>query len=451
MQYFYSCDRIHRCKKVNPHFTLNLHNFYQDPYNFLKSLLSLISAQGIALRIISVLILTCEKRQITIDNLALKRQRQMELSLTDTNLIVFSVCAIFLPYVLSGLVIIFLALYIVVNSRTRKLVFIHKGSAGMKIFLALAVLIPIYYHNLPGLMAGLAIMLGMVLGFYFRSIMTTELYEWILSLICILSLTSTGYAITQEILLSIASDRYSTQRLSAVFFYPNYFGTITATVILICAYKLLTHQGHKLFICFIASMNIFCLYLCKSIFSFIEVFVGVAVLLFIYKKHKELAGWFCLAALTGLCIFVLHIDVIPRMEDVDVTLGLRFKIWHMAIGQIIKKPLIGHGFFTFMDVFHIYYDGKVIPHAHSLYLDSVLNYGIIGTAFLLTYFIRYYQTVIIFLRTKKEKMTTSLILAVSAAALVHGTTDITLLWIQTMPLFLIILSGLGGLEKQDSL
>ncbi|MDF2951943.1 MAG: hypothetical protein K0S18_1526 [Anaerocolumna sp.] len=41
----------------------------------------------------------------------------------------------------------------------------------------------------------------------------------------------------------------------------------------------------------------------------------------------------------------------------------------------------------------------------------------------------------------------ALILAVTAAALIHGVVDLTLMWIQTLPLFLIILSGVGAFEN----
>jgi hypothetical protein len=47
----------------------------------------------------------------------------------------------------------------------------------------------------------------------------------------------------------------------------------------------------------------------------------------------------------------------------------------------------------------------------------------------------------------KNVVITGLILAVTASALVHGATDLTLLWIQTFPLFLLILSGIGADEK----
>jgi O-antigen ligase len=289
--------------------------------------------------------------------------------------------------------------------------------------------------------------LGIVFGMFLRSVMTIEVYEWILTLICVLSLTSSGFAILEEIILSIVNNQYSTHRISSVFFYPNYFGTIASTVIIICAYKLLTEQGQKWLYYFTAFMNVISLYLCKSMFAFVEVFVGIAVLLIIFKKYKLFACWLSAAALAGFMIFILNLKIIPRLDDATVTFGLRLQIWRMAQNQILKTPLFGHGFMTFTDVYDSYYNNQIIPHSHSLYLDMILNFGIIGTILFLWYFVKYYTAVAITCLKDKKPVITSLILAVTAAALVHGIIDLTLLWIQTLPLFLFVLSGFGGIEK----
>jgi hypothetical protein len=80
----------------------------------------------------------------------------------------------------------------------------------------------------------------------------------------------------------------------------------------------------------------------------------------------------------------------------------------------------------------------------------LLNFGIVGSGILLIYIIKYYKKVFNLCFKKNNTMITSLILAITASALVHGTTDITLLWVQTLPLFLFILSGLGSFENKDA-
>jgi hypothetical protein len=46
---------------------------------------------------------------------------------------------------------------------------------------------------------------------------------------------------------------------------------------------------------------------------------------------------------------------------------------------------------------------------------------------------------------------TSLIIAVVVAAFIHGLTDNTLMWIQTLPLFMFLLAGYGAFKKKEVL
>lgn len=355
--------------------------------------------------------------------------------------------AIFLPYILAGIVLITLSLYLLLNKQTRKMIFIHKYSYSLQLFFVFALIIPIAYQNWLGVAAGFAFILAIILGLFLRSIMTQELYERVLTLICAFSLTSASSAICEKAVNFFVDSRSS--RISAVFLHPNYFGTVIGTVIIICAYKVLTKQGPKWFYYMVAFANIVSMYLCESMFVWVEVFMGVAVLLIILKKHRLLAVWSLCAAIAGFVIFVLNINIIPRLTDAGVTTGLRLKIWNLAIDQILKTPFVGHGMMSYMFTNKIYYLDVIIPHSHSLYLELILNFGLIGTGLFLIYYFNFYKKVIKICFNEKKTMITALILAVSAAAFVHGIADITLLWVQTMPLFFIILSGLGAYEKPE--
>jgi hypothetical protein len=76
-----------------------------------------------------------------------------------------------------------------------------------------------------------------------------------------------------------------------------------------------------------------------------------------------------------------------------------------------------------------------------------MNFGVIGVILLINYFVHYYKAVIRTCFHEKKTAITSLIIAVTVVALVHGTTDVTLLWIQTLPLFFVVLAGYGSYEK----
>ena len=348
---------------------------------------------------------------------------------------------------MTGIILAFLVVYIILNVRTRKLIFMHKGSKIMRLFFAYSLIVPILYRNWLGFAVGIGVMFAIILGLFMRSVMTSALYEKVLTIICVLSLTSTSCAISEKFIIPLFDEKYHADRIAAMFSHPNYFGTIIATVIIICAYKVLTRQGRKWVYYVIALINVISLYLCESMFAWVEVFLGIAVLLMILKMHRILTIWFFGAALASFIIFVLNIEIIPRLSDAGVTTMLRFKIWNFAIKQIKISPLFGHGFMSYSFVYQKYYLGHLIPHAHNIYLDVILNFGVSGTVLFLWYFITYYISVIKVCFKEKNVLITSLILAVTAAALVHGATDITLLWIQTLPLFLLILAGLGAYEK----
>jgi len=317
----------------------------------------------------------------------------------------------------------------------------------MKLFYLYVLAVPYVYQNWIGLAIGLGMIVALILGLYLRSVMTKDLFEKVLTLICGISMTGTVYAALEAFVYYLDKGA-NNHRIAAMFSHPNYFGTIAATVILICVYKFLTERENKWFYFVAAGMNVISLYLCKSMFAFIEVFIGVVVLLIVLKKFRLFLLWISTACIGVYVIFFAGIDLIPRLNDVSVTIMLRQHIWSMAIDAIKSNPIFGHGFMSFGYLFHASYKNNMIPHSHSIYLDLLLNFGIVGSIFFLWYFAKYYIAVIKSFY-QKNNAAASLILAVTVAALVHGATDLTLLWIQTLPLFLLILAGQGAEEKEE--
>ena len=302
------------------------------------------------------------------------------------------------------------------------------------------------YRNWIGFIVGIGVILAFILGLYIRSVMTRSLYEMVLTLLCTLSLISAGFAMA-EAFVNYVYYEGTNRRISTVFSHPNYFGTVVATVIIICAYKILTSQENKWFFFSVAVFNVVSMYLCKSMFAFVEVFIGITILLLILKRYRLLTVWLSIAVIGALMIIFLDFNLIPRLHDINVTVGLRQKIWQQALEEIKKTPFFGHGFMSFLYLIDASYRNRMIPHSHNIYLDMILNFGIVGSILLVWYFIRYYLSVLTSCFKKNNVMVASLILAVSGAALVHGVTDLTLLWIQTLPLFLLILAGQGSEES----
>lgn len=373
----------------------------------------------------------------------------MKQLLTNNNIVMAIATAVFLPYMISGIMLIVISIFVAINLHTRKLIIKHKGSKVLLLFFAYAIVISCIYGNWIGAVVGAALSLAFILGLYMRSVMTSILFEKILVLICQYSVIGTIWALVEKLIVPIFNKGFNSNRVSAMFFYPNYFGNIVSIVIIICAYKVLTRQGKMWNYYIIAFMNVISLYLCKSMFAWVEIFLGVAVLLIMFKKHKFLAIWLLMATVGSFVILVLNIDLIPRLSEAELTTEIRINIWNYALLQIKSSPFFGHGFMSYMFLDKEYHLGYLIPHSHSIPLELLMNTGIVGSGLFVWYFIQYSKTLFKVCFDKNKSTIYSLILAVIAASLIHGIIDLTLMWIQTLPLFLIILAGLGAYENSD--
>jgi O-antigen ligase len=389
-----------------------------------------------------------EKRRIIIESKAfVKQYSQYGTALTYTNLVMATAASIFLPYLLAGSILIMAAMYILINKQTRQILILHKDATYVFVFLGFVQIVSAIHGNWYGMLAGFGFTLALILGIFWYQIMTKELFERTLTLICIFSMLGSIYAIFEKIIMIEFPGYYNYERVCSTFFYPNYFGTISATVILICVYKILTNKENRSLFLVIAIFNVLNIYLCESMFAWIEVFTGTALLLFLMKKYRILGYWMGLAFIGGFFILILNFDLIPRLSEAETTLNMRFKIWEKAIDLIKQAPLFGEGPMAF--AFKTKQLGNRIPHSHNFILESILNYGIIGSMGILFFSVKYLYYVCKTCFKDKKSEITSLILAVIFAAFIHGLTDNTLMWIQTLPLFVFLLAGFGAFKKKE--
>ncbi|MDF2804617.1 MAG: polymerase, partial [Anaerocolumna sp.] len=234
---------------------------------------------------------------------------------------------IFLPYVLAAGILIMTAMYILINKQTRQILILHKDATYIFVFFALVEIVSALHGNWYGVIAGFGFTLALILGIFQYQIMTKDLFEKSLTAVCIFSMLGSIYAIFEKIIMIEFPGYYNYERVCSTFFYPNYFGTVSATVILICVYKLLTNKENRSVFLVIAAFNIVNIYLCESMFAWVEVITGTAVLLFLLKRYKILGYWIGIALLGGFFILILNVDIIPRVSEAGKTLNMRFKIW----------------------------------------------------------------------------------------------------------------------------
>lgn len=285
----------------------------------------------------------------------------------------------------------------------------------------------------------------MVIILYARTCVTKGVFESSLNVACFLSVFITIFAVIER-LLSHSDKLY---RCKTVFFNPNYMATVVSTVVIICAYKVITKQGNQLLYYIIASFNVVSLYLCGSLFAWVNIFIAVAALLFIFHRH-QLLSIFLLVAATGCIVLYSKPDLLPRLAESQLTTENRFDIWGVVIKAILKSPFVGRGFLTYYNIYQSYPGSYPTQHAHSLYLDPILNFGILGTALLLVYFVYYYKKLLLCRNLLNNSRISALIFALTASTLVHGLIDVTILWVQSGLLLGYIMAGLGIEERMLS-
>jgi O-antigen ligase len=184
------------------------------------------------------------------------------------------------------------------------------------------------------------------------------------------------------------------------------------------------------------------MYLGASLFAFVEIFVGLCVLLILQKKHLMLSIF-----LMGVvaCIIIIYFvpDLFPRLSESNVTTERRIRIWNEAMVFIKENPLFGRGFLSYFQYAgqnpHIYQT----THAHNFAVEGLLSFGVIGSFILMLFIWAYYRKLSECKELLRNNCATTLILTISAAVLIHMTTDMTLLWVQTGLLYALIMAGVG--------
>lgn len=372
-------------------------------------------------------------------NTILNRIRALPVS---SKLIYAAFLSVFLPFPVTGLAIVAIGLYLLIVRKTRKELFVYRGRYLLIVFTVYTAIVALFSQNYIGAACSLGFFLMIIISYYARSAMTPQMFEKAVDICCFASLPVSFLACVER-LLHLRDPLY---RCQVWFFNTNYLSTLMATVIILCAYKVITDRNRSWRYYLTAVSCAVAVYLCGSMFAYVEIFVGVCILLFLNRKHSMLA--ICLI-FASVCFVILYCvpEIFPRLSESNITTDNRIQIWNTSMEFIKDSPLFGHGFLTY---FHMAAEEPLAyptTHAHNIALEFILSFGFVGTILLLIFVWTYFEKVVECKELLREHHTTGLILSISAAVLIHSTTDMTLLWLQTGLLYLLIIAGIGIDER----
>ncbi|MEA4888599.1 MAG: O-antigen ligase family protein [Clostridiaceae bacterium] len=341
---------------------------------------------------------------------------------------------------------IFVILYLLRQNRLSNILASTPGSQYLILFCPLTLIVSMVRDNPDGVLLAYAFSAFFLIALFIRSVMTRALFEGLIATSCAASAFSFLVIVFQRL---FCNDN-PLYRASSSFMNANYYAAATEVLILFCFYKCFIlpsadHQARKFYLAALL-WNVLGLYLSDCRTAFIALGIAIPVMLIMNGQKKTLVFTLSLEALVLIAVTFLP-DLFPRLSDTASDLDLRIGIWQTALLGIVRQPLFGWGGDAYIQIFSRY-GGPEATHAHNLFLDPLLNYGIAGTVLLGLYVRSNLRAIRCMQLYKQDRPRYNLVAAVLTAVFIHGITDIAMFSVQTGLLLAIVLAVAGINENQ---
>ena len=129
------------------------------------------------------------------------------------------------------------------------------------------------------------------------------------------------------------------------------------------------------------------------------------------------------------------------MGTLDSSMEERISIWDAGMALFKQNPFWGEGPLTYMHSYpqiHAPYH----EHAHSLYIDTILSYGIVGTILLVLSSVAPVRLMMDMSQESGKRPIIGLYLSFLTVVAVHGIFDLALFWIQSGFIFLLVMCSI---------
>lgn len=367
----------------------------------------------------------------------------------DEYLIMFVTCSIFLPYFCSIAAIIIVLIYLAFTGRLIRIIRTTPRSLFAFVFAGLSVVVSLCYGNLLGVVQTLGLLLILVYYMFYRSVISKRLFVLLIDACCIISIFCFIWALMEYFriidhfgysFLELEVEDAPRWRVNSTFFNANFYAAMIEFLVLCCVYKLLySHTLRRVvFYWAIIIMNLFALYLtgCRAAWP---TFVVAIPVMFLLTRHRKSFAFSAALVGCGAGAVLLDPSLLPRSGFLDSFI-VRGRIWRTAL-QAIRDHLLFGGGPQCYQIFYKQYDGRKASHAHSVYLDPLLSYGIVGCTLFFIYFWPNIKEIVRLYTRRYDVPLFALIVCFVIAVLVHGVLDHTLNWIQTGMLFFMVFSA----------
>lgn len=375
--------------------------------------------------------------------------------------IIVAIFSMFLPFYMCGAILIFLTIRLLLKGEIQQTYKQTPKSRYILFFCLLTFIVSLFYKNYIGALCSIGLLFIFSFVLYYRINVTEELFEFITNVIIVMSIFAALYGLVEymAILNSFDINQFEIHiynnpkdRINSMFFNANYYAMMIEFFVCITFYKILKLRDIKIefkkffYYILVILLNLFLLLLTGCRTAWPALAAGILTMLIVDKHYKT-----CLCIFTCvlfICLyFLLNPSQFPRVDNIVSYFMTRWKIWEVAIQNITTHPLFGEGPMTYMHIYPLY-NGHPTEHAHSIYIDPVLCFGIVGILTISPYVIDNIKRLYHLWKQGIDKTLVSLVVSFTVMIFVHGILDYTVFFVQTGFLYLLIASSFDVYRKK---
>ena len=361
------------------------------------------------------------------------------------------ILSIFLPFYLFVIIFISYLLWLVYTGEMKGILKRLSQHPVLLFFIAYSTAISLLAQNVMGVVASVAMFLFAIFFYYYQSQLTPKFFRLTIEGVLASSVLAAVFAALEHFqivkkfdytFLSPRMQVWHQNRAEVAFFNPNYYGIICCFCIMIGFYLISTTKLRwlRIFSMIAIFANLFGLNFTQNRTAFPAIIFGAIIYLFTTIKNWR-AFWLSVGVFGVGLAFLFSSDLGVRMGTLDSSMEERVSIWNAGMALFKQNPFWGEGPLTYMHSFPRI-GAPYHEHAHSIYIDTILSYGVVGTVLLGIASATPVRMLIDMSQVPSKRPILGLYLSFLTVVAVHGIFDLALFWIQSSFIFLLVMCSL---------
>ena len=361
------------------------------------------------------------------------------------------ILSIFLPFYLFVIIFISYLLWLVYTGEMKGILRRLSQHPVLLFFIAYSTAISLLAQNVMGVVSSVAMFLFAIFFYYYQAQLTPKFFRLAIEGVLASSVLAAVFAALEHFqivkkfdytFLSPRMQVWHQNRAEVAFFNPNYYGIICCFCIMIGFYLISTTKLRwlRIFSMIAIFANLFGLNFTQNRTAFPAIIFGAIIYLFTTIKNWR-AFWLSIGVFGVGLAFLFSSDLGVRMGTLDSSMEERVSIWNAGMALFKQNPFWGEGPLTYMHSFPRI-GAPYHEHAHSIYIDTILSYGVVGTVLLGIASATPVRMLIDMSQVPSKRPILGLYLSFLTVVAVHGIFDLALFWIQSSFIFLLVMCSL---------